>query len=35
MLKKKTEWKVGVENPNFDGTQSINRAIFLKDEANH
>jgi len=30
---KKLAWKVGVENPNFDGTQSINRAIFLKDKA--
>ena len=32
-IEKKLEWRVGVENPNFDGTQSINRAIFLKDEA--
>lgn len=32
-VEKKAGWKVGVENPNFDGTQSINRAIFLKDEA--
>ena len=30
---KQTPWKVGVENPNFDGTQSINCAINLKDEA--
>ena len=26
-------WKVGVENPNFNGTQSINKVIFLKDKA--
>ncbi|WP_418602642.1 FAD:protein FMN transferase [Hwangdonia sp.] len=32
-IEKKTGWRVGVENPNFDGTQSINRAITLKDEA--
>lgn len=32
-LEKQVAWKVGVENPNFDGTQSINRAISLKDEA--
>jgi len=31
--KKQTEWKVGVENPNFDGTQSLLKAIRLKDEA--
>ena len=30
---KQFAWKVGVENPNFDGTQSINRALDLKDEA--
>ncbi len=30
---KNIAWKVGVENPNFDGTQSINRALSLKDEA--
>ena len=32
-IEKNSDWKVGVENPNFDGTQSINRAIFLKDKA--
>jgi FAD:protein FMN transferase len=26
-------WKIGIENPNFDGSQSIMKAIFLKDEA--
>ena len=26
-------WKVGVEDPNFNGTQSINQVIALKDEA--
>ena len=26
-------WKVGVENPNFNGSQSINKIIFLKDKA--
>lgn len=26
-------WIVGVENPNFDGTQSINKIVFLKDKA--
>lgn len=25
---KNTEWRLGVENPNFDGTQSINKAFF-------
>ncbi|WOD42346.1 FAD:protein FMN transferase [Hwangdonia lutea] len=32
-IEKKSDWKVGVENPNFDGSQSINRAIALKDKA--
>lgn len=32
-IEKQLAWKVGVENPNFDGTQSINHAISLKDEA--
>ena len=31
--KKKSEWTVGVENPNFDGSQSLLKAISLKDEA--
>lgn len=26
-------WKIGVENPNFDGTQSVMKAISLTDEA--
>ncbi|MEP5339930.1 MAG: FAD:protein FMN transferase [Algibacter sp.] len=26
-------WTVGVENPNFNGSQSINKIIFLKDKA--
>jgi len=30
---KKSLWKVGVENPNFDGKQSILKAITLRDEA--
>lgn len=32
-IEKQKSWRVGVENPNFDGTQSINRALVLKDEA--
>ncbi|WP_282121704.1 FAD:protein FMN transferase [Algibacter mikhailovii] len=32
-IEKQAHWKVGVENPNFDGTQSILKAITLKDEA--
>lgn len=32
-LDSQNPWKVGVENPNFNGTQSINKVIFLKDEA--
>lgn len=30
---KQKPWKVGVENPNFDGTQSINKVIVLKNQA--
>ena len=30
---KKLAWKVGVEDPNFDGTQSINRIVTLRDKA--
>jgi thiamine biosynthesis lipoprotein len=30
---KKSLWKVGVEHPNFDGKQSILKAITLRDEA--
>lgn len=26
-------WKIGVENPNFDGSQSVMKAISLTDEA--
>ncbi|WP_158843931.1 FAD:protein FMN transferase [Algibacter sp. L1A34] len=26
-------WTVGVENPNFNGTQSINKVLFLKDKS--
>ncbi|WP_405296581.1 FAD:protein FMN transferase [Algibacter sp. Ld11] len=26
-------WTVGVENPNFNGSQSINKVLFLKDKA--
>lgn len=26
-------WKIGIENPNFDGSQSIMKAIFLNNEA--
>ena len=29
----KLGWTVGVENPNFDGTQSWNKVLILKDEA--
>ncbi len=32
-LEKKKDWKVGVEMPHFDGTQSIMKAISIKDEA--
>ncbi len=32
-IKKQKDWKIGVENPNFDGSQSILKAISLKDEA--
>lgn len=32
-IKKQKNWKIGVENPNFDGSQSILMAIGLKDEA--
>ena len=32
-VEKEKNWRVGVENPNFDGTQSINRIVVLKDEA--
>lgn len=32
-IEKQKDWKIGVENPNFDGTQSILKAISLKDAA--
>lgn len=32
-MSSKKPWTVGVENPNFDGTQSINKIVFLKDKA--
>ncbi|GGG41293.1 FAD:protein FMN transferase [Bizionia arctica] len=32
-IEKKSAWKVGVEEPHFDGTQSILKAISLHDEA--
>lgn len=32
-IKKQKDWKIGVENPNFDGSQSILKAISLKDKA--
>lgn len=30
---KKTGWKVGIDDPNFDGAQSYSKVISLKDEA--
>lgn len=30
---KNKPWKVGIENPNFDGTRSIEKIIELRDEA--
>ena len=32
-VEKQTPWKVGVENPNFDGKQTILKAIAIHDEA--
>ena len=32
-IEKQKAWKVGVEEPNFDGNQSILKAITLQDEA--
>lgn len=32
-IEKQSNWKVGVENPNFDGKQSILKVISLQDEA--
>lgn len=30
---KNAAWKIGIENPNFDGTRSIQKVIELKDES--
>ena len=30
---KNAPWKIGIENPNFDGTRSIQKVIELKDES--
>lgn len=32
-IKKKSPWKVGLDEPRFDGQQSVYKAIELKDEA--
>ncbi|NMH88523.1 FAD:protein FMN transferase [Flavivirga algicola] len=32
-VEKNTGWTVGVENPNFDGTQSLSRTLILTNEA--
>lgn len=32
-MEKQKPWKIGVEKPHFDGSQSIMKAIALKDEA--
>ena len=32
-IEKQSGWTVGVENPNFDGTQSFSRTLVLKNEA--
>ncbi len=32
-IEKQKDWKIGVENPNFDGTQSIFKAISLQNAA--
>jgi thiamine biosynthesis lipoprotein len=32
-IEKGKAWTVGVENPNFNGTQSINKVLALKDKA--
>lgn len=32
-LEKQSTWKIGVENPNFEGEQSILKSITLQDEA--
>ena len=30
---KNTPWKMGIENPNFDGTRSIKKIVELKNES--
>ena len=30
---KNTYWKIGIENPNFDGTQSYSKIIYLQNES--
>jgi thiamine biosynthesis lipoprotein len=32
-LEKKSPWKVGIDDPNFDGAQSYSKVLQLKDEA--
>lgn len=32
-IEKRSGWTVGVENPNFDGSQSLSRTLVLKDAA--
>ncbi|WP_178987520.1 FAD:protein FMN transferase [Winogradskyella schleiferi] len=32
-LEKKSEWKVGIDDPNFEGEQSYSKVISLKDES--
>lgn len=32
-IEKSSGWTVGIENPNFDGTQSYNKVFVLKDKA--
>ena len=32
-LEKQSGWKVGIDDPNFDGTQSYSKVITLKDES--
>jgi len=32
-LKKQKGWTAGIENPNFDGSQSYNKTLVLKDQA--
>ena len=27
------DWKIGIENPNFDGTQSVQKTITLHNES--